>query len=246
MARIELRHTNIRMKDGLAGTATVDDDMVASEQTTLDIENVVLNTTVTDRVPIGARFIIAGETGSPIHVVTARTPAEDGPTTEITFTPALAMGVMDEAVITFQPQEIDIKIGNGNVTYTENMEYEYELDRGDLDTVREGDAVPLDVSLEFVYEFITTGTGENITPLDALKRKGGAAEWVSTDPDLCAPYAVDIEILHQPPCGTAQREVTLFPEFRRDSINPDLGAATVAVQGRCNVTEPVVYRETIE
>ena len=30
---------------------------------------------------------------------------------------------------------------DGNVTYTEHKEYEYLLDRGDLDTVREGDEV---------------------------------------------------------------------------------------------------------
>ena len=151
--------------------------------------------------------------------------------------------MVDDAVITFLPQQIDVKVGNGNLTYTETKNYNYELDRGNLDTVREGDEAPLEVSLEFVYEFVRTGTSEAITPVDAIKGIGGASEWVSSSADLCEPYCVDLVVFHDPPCGTAENETTTFPEFRRDSLEFDLSAATISCKGKCNVSEADIERE---
>ena len=71
---------------------------------------------------------------------------------------------------------------------------------------------------------------------------GGAAEWVSSSADPCEPYAIDIEVEHVPPCGGAEKEITLFPEFRADSKEVDFGEAAVSVSGRCNATEPIVTR----
>jgi hypothetical protein len=101
----------------------------------------------------------------------------------------------------------------------------------------------MDVNLDFVYEFVRTGTSENITPVDALKGVGGAAEWVSASDDPCEPYCVDIEVEHDPPCGTAESETTLFPDFRYDTLEFDLGEATISCTGRCNATEPTITRE---
>ena len=65
------------------------------------------------------------------HTVTARTPADAGPTTNIVFTPALGAGTYEDGgVVTFYPQNLNIKIGEGNLTYTEHTEYEYLKDRG--------------------------------------------------------------------------------------------------------------------
>jgi hypothetical protein len=169
---------------------------------------------------------------------------EGGTTWELTFTPAFLMADLpsDDDVITFLPQQIEVKIGEGNLTYTESKEYEYELDRGNLDSVREGNEVPMEVNLEFVYEFVRTGTSEAISPVDALKGIGGAAGWVSSAADACEPYAVDVEVEHNPPCGTDQTETTTFPDFRRDSLEFDLSAATIACTGRCNASEPTIVR----
>jgi len=211
-------------------------------ETEMDVDTVVLNTVETDQVPVGARFTVEGETGSPIHTVTARTPSS-GATTNISFAPALASGVADDAAITFLPQQLEIKIGEGNLTYTEHKEYEYLLDRGDLDTVREGNEVPMDVRIECVYEHITTGTSETISPMDALKQKGAASEWVSSASDLCEPYAVDVEVEHNVPCGTNQDETTLFPDFRHETAEVNFKDATISITGKCNVTEPIVTRQ---
>ena len=247
MARIELKNCIVRMKDGLSGTGAINDPTPVATDLEFDIDTVVLNAggLGTDVVPIGARFLVAGETdATQVHVVTERTPSDgSGTTTNIVFSPALGAGTYaDSGVLTFAANQLDIKIGDGNVTYTENSEYEYDLDRDTLDSVRAGAEVPIDVSLDFVYEYITTGTGEDISPMDALKQKGGAALWVSSSSDPCEPYSVDVEIVHTPICTTAEIETTVFPDFRSESREVNFGDAAVSVSGRCNVTEPTITR----
>ncbi len=196
-------------------------------------------------IPVGAKFTHAGETtATTVHTVVTRTPTDGlATTTAITFTPALGAGTYSQGdVITFQPIELEIKIGDGNITYTESSEYEYDLDRGVLDSVRAGDQVPMDVSLDFVYEYITTGTNETIAPMDALKQIGAASEWRSSSADPCEPYAVDVRVVHTPICTTQEIETTIFPDFRSESREPDLGEASVSVTGRCNVVQPTITR----
>lgn len=241
MARIELRHVTMLFQDGLAGTGAVDEAGLSGSEVDFDIDTVVLNTDTTDQIPVGARFTVAGETGSPIHTVTARTPSS-GTTTNIVFTPALAAAVAEDAVVTFLPQQISIKVGDGNISWTESREYNYDLDRGNLDTVREGDQQPMEVSIDMTYEYIRTGTSETISPSDALKGIGSAAEWVTSATDACEPYSIDIIVDHTVPCGTTQDEEVTFPDFRWESLAHDIGGATISATGRCNATAPTVVR----
>jgi hypothetical protein len=249
MARIELKNCDIKLKDGLSGTGAINEPTTApvATDTEFDIDTVVLNAggLGTDVIPIGARFTVDGETDSDqVHIVTERTPSDgSATTTNIVFTPALGAGTyVNDGVVTFAPIELEIKIGDGNLTYTESSEYEYDLDRGVLDTVRAGDQVPMDVNLDFVYEYISTGTGEEISPMDALKQIGGASEWRSSSSDPCEPYSVDVEVVHTPICTTQEIETTLFPDFRSESREPDFGGASVAVSGRCNAVQPIINR----
>jgi len=145
--------------------------------------------------------------------------------------------------------EIIIKIGEGNLTYDENVTREYTLNRGLLDEVRNGDEVPMDVTFDFVWEFITgnlDSAGVPPTIEDALKFKGNAAAWVSTDADACRPSALDIVLEHVPTCGagapTQEQEIITLPDFRYETLSHDLRAGTVACSGRCNATEATVVR----
>lgn len=245
MARIELRDVTVYVQDGLSGSGLLTADGTAND-TTININTIVLNTTDTDLVPIGARFYLPGESANTVHTVTDRTPADTSPTTCITFTPALGDGSYNsgnnENAVTFINQRLEVKIGEGNLTWTETKEYEYLRDRGNLDTVKEGDEQPVEMSLEFVYEYIKSASGTAITPVDALKNSGYASEWVSTSDDLCEPYCVDILAKHCVPCGTDQDEDILFTDFRWEGLDYDLQAATISVRGRCNVSEPTVTR----
>jgi hypothetical protein len=261
MARIELRDCTVRIKDGLGAhpsvfpctalgnkTLTPSKTAVAEDDTSCKVSSVSIPTAVgghTHKVPVGARFTIDGETTPMVHVVTAR--VQDGTdehlTTDITFSPALGAGTYDtDAEITFQSQLLEVKIGDGNITYTEHNEYNYLLDRDNLDTVKEGKEVPMDVKWDSVYEHITTGTSENISPMDALKGIGAASEWITYAEDPCEPYAVAIEVEHVPPCGTTQGETTLFPDFRSETREVNFKDATISVTGKCNVIEPIVTR----
>ena len=245
MARIQLRDTTIYIQDGLSGAAAINDaGGVVATDTTATIDAVVLNTDDTDLVPVGARLTFAGDTQ--VYTVTARTPASTSPTTDITFTPAKVAGAdnADDDVITFLPQRITIKIGDGDLSWTEARNFEYDLDRDRLDTVRQGEDVPVSVELAFTFEYVTTESGKAITPVDAIKRTGEATEWVSSSSDLCEPYAVDIYVIHDIPCGTDQDQDFLFPDFRYETLDFSLADASISVSGQCNVTEITTTRAT--
>jgi hypothetical protein len=208
--------------------------------TNLDIDTVSLNTSVTTKVPVGARFTIADELNSPVHTVTGRTGGDT--TTNIVFTPAMTGGGANNAVITFLPQRLEIKIGEGDLSWTESRELIYDRDRDQLDTVRLGQEQPVSVDLAFTFEYVTTQSGQAITPVDAIKRIGEATEWVSSSADLCEPYAVDIYVVHDVPCGTDQNQDFLFPDFRYESLDYSMQDATIAVTGQCNATDVVTTR----
>ena len=135
--RIQLRDCTLYLLDGLAGAAAVNEPTTApvADATTFAIDSVVLNTLVTDKVPVGARFTIAGETdATAIHVVTARTPADTGTTTGITFAPALGAGTYTKtAALTFVAQQLEVKLGDGDAKWDKNRQMKYDLDRGLLD-----------------------------------------------------------------------------------------------------------------
>jgi len=158
---------------------------------------------------------------------------------------------LKDAVLTIQDGttptalSITVKIGEGNLTYTESRNVEYILDRGLLDEVRLGDEIPLDVNFDFVWEYIsgnTTTTTNVPTVEDALKAQNNAAAWTSTDSDICRPFAVDLILTHTPACATADSETITFPDFRWDSLDHDLRAGTVACVGRSNATEATKVR----
>lgn len=133
-----------------------------------------------------------------------------------------------------------VKVGEGNLTFTENRTIEYILDRGLIDEVREGDEVPVDVSFEFNWEYLAGSPTSGALPTikEFLQQTGNAASHISSDPDNCAPYATDIEVLYEPVCGASagiENERITISDFRWESLDHDLRAATISVTGRANV-----------
>lgn len=137
---------------------------------------------------------------------------------------------------------IEVTLGTGNLTYDEKKARDYVLNRGLLDTVRNGDEAPIDVRLDATWEALTTpgGAGNPPSVEDAMKKRGPAASWTSTSADPCEPYCVDIEVINNPPCGAQGAEKVVLPDFRYESINHDLKAGTLSFTGKCNVTEALV------
>ncbi len=224
--------------DGGTGTGP------AQGNTSLSVGTVSLNGLDGDLIPVGCRFTIAGETAATTeHVVTARTPTSTSPTTSITFTPALGAGSYSTgAVLTFLPNEVEITIGDGDLKYTEADQFKYDLDRGELDTVRRGDDQPMEVTTNFTFDQVKSSSGEAITPIEALKGTGAAAEWVTSSSDLCEPYAVDLVVEDVRPCGGTSSATYTFPDFRSEKRDYDIKNATIAVSGKCNALEPTIVR----
>lgn len=135
------------------------------------------------------------------------------------------------------PKNVELLIGTGNLTYTEKMNLEYIRERGSLDSVREGDEDPVDVSFDFQWEFLTSSTGGTETIEEAIKQTGNAADWVTSAIDTCEPYAVDITIKYAPPCGGIDDEYIVLPYFRRTQLQHDLRAGTVSCTGSCNIKQ---------
>lgn len=141
------------------------------------------------------------------------------------------------------PNTLDIKVGEGNLTYSESRNVEYILDRGNLSEVRLGDQVPLDVSFDLIWDYISSPSSGTIpSPEDALKQKNRASGWTSSDSDVCRPYALDVIVIFDPACATADTETITLPDFRYESIDHDLRAGTLSVSGKCNAVEATAVR----
>lgn len=149
--------------------------------------------------------------------------------------------VLSDGGVGSAKKSLTIKVGEGNLTWTERREMEYTLDRGLIDEVRLGDETPMEVSFEFVWDYLK-GVSPTPSIYEAIKGAGLADDWVSTDPDTCRPFAVDITVTYDPECGTGNVETITLPDFRYEELGPDLRNGTISCTGRCNATEPTSIR----
>lgn len=207
----------------------------------VDGVNVATINNFTGVVETGTEFTLAGESGSPVHTVLSHTETGQN-TTSITFTPS-ATAVANSALITFHPHSLEVTIGEGTLEYTEKRNMEYKLEKGIIKYVRLGDQVPVDVSMDFVWEFLTAAVGGTVPTIeDVLKHRGLASTWVSTDTDLCQPYSVDIEVTYTPPCGGVEEEIISLKMYRWEELQHSFKDAQVSTKGKCNILEATVER----
>lgn len=243
MATIDLKNATIRIKDGYTGPAG-SHAVNNSGGYSIGAVTMVVDG-FTGAVAVHDWFTVAGDVDTRGNLVHHRITAHTetlGNTTSITFTPALVVAVVDDAVVTVLPHELEVKVGEGNCTYDETFAREYKLNRGKLNTVRDGDDTPMDVSLDFEWEFLKANTGQQPSVEDALKKRGQAAAWISSSADSCEPYAVDIEIEYTPPCGSEDLEIITLPDFRVEKLSHNPKDGTVACTGKCNATEAIISR----
>jgi hypothetical protein len=241
MAQIDLRYATIRLKDGFSGTGKSNEAAMAGV-TDLDVDTLAGFPDSGTVVPKGARFY-ANAHPTDIYTVTDHTESMST-TVNVTFSPALANAISDGDDITFLPAQVEINIGEGNLTWTEKREINYKLNRGVLNTVVQGDDQPMEVNTEFLYEFYTSNAdGFNPTPVDFIKRTGAASELASSSSDPCEMFSVDMEVEYIPPCGSQDPEIVTFPDFRYEQIEADLKNGTFSISGKCNAVEPIVERD---
>lgn len=244
MAVVDLKFATVTLQDGSI-TASALTGFVSVGSTTSGSNTMTVGTG-TGIIAAGRTFTVAGETGTPVHTVTSHVETT-GNTTSIHFVPVMASTVSTGAALTIPsqtgPNELEIKIGSGNLSYTEKRNYDYRLDRGLLDTVREGDQAPVEVSLEFVWEFLRSTGSEPVTPEEAFKKVGAAANWKTSSSDPCEPYALNIIVLYHPPCGDTLDEKIVFNDFRWETLDHSYKDGQISVKGSCNVTDATVTRE---
>jgi hypothetical protein len=241
MAVIDLKEARIFLDDGYAGpggTPAIDNGTgyIAGTST-------VVVDGFTGNVEDGDRFYIAGDVdanGRLVEHVVVSHIESTGDTTSITFSPVTETAVVDDAVITMLPHRLEIKIGEGNVTYTESKEFEYFRDRGLLDTVREGDEQTMEVAFDFTWEELTASTGDPKTVEDFLKNIDDDLTSSSADP--CEPFSVDVVIENEPDCTDVEWEHTTLPDFRYEELAHDIDAGSVAVSGQCNASQAIHTR----
>lgn len=146
------------------------------------------------------------------------------------------------------PNKLEIKIGEGEISWTEARPLEYTNDRGKIDARNLGDEVPLEVSLSAKWEYYRGDGLGNPSPVDVLKFKNDAANWVSTDPDGCQPKCIDLIIENVPDCaGAGKMETYVFPKFFAENIefNISPSSSDMSFSGTCLAIEPTTVREDI-
>lgn len=143
------------------------------------------------------------------------------------------------------PKVLTLKLDEGNLTYSVKKNREYRKDRGNLDTVRDGDDEPMEVTLQCRFHSIKSDTGETVTPFEFLTKTGAASAYVTTAADTCAPYAIDIVVEITNDCGSVKDEVLTFSEFRYEDIGGDFGAGQLSISGKCNAVMPTSVRTTL-
>ena len=171
-----------------------------------------------------------------------------GKTWSLTFTPAVAAGetIIDGDVITYLPQRIIAKVGDGDFEWTENDDPIFDSDRDRLDGVRAGKEVPMDVTTSSVVNFLKSSSGDQVTFYEALHRTGGAADWHNSAIDPCEPYCIDLFVLDIPPCGSEDAEVMYFRRFYPTSKRGTIKDGVLEITGKCNSLKPEVTREALE
>ena len=141
------------------------------------------------------------------------------------------MSLRDATIFIGGAAGIEVAIGDGNVTWTENRPLKYTTEGVVIDDVVEDIEQPLDVTFAFTWKRATA------TPIQLIQKIKGTPALTSSDTsDPCRPYAVDIYIKMQITCDATPdyRQITL-PDFRYETLEYDLSAGTISATGKCNV-----------
>ena len=262
MAQIDIKNCTIRFCDGRLGTLTIGTSTSAvtytalsqhwGSRTAIRVRHVNGGASQSLSVVVSGYDITVNLATDGASVVTSTAndvkAAVDGNVDAAALVTTVSGGAGLAAVAAYASlatgsRTLVIKVGEGNLTYSEKQSRQYILDRGELDDVRDGDDEPIDVSLDLVWEFITAETGSGTpTPEDVLKKVGEASGWATTSDDPCEPYCIDIELENDANCSSQEREFVMFEEFHWESLDQDLRAGTIKLTGKCNRTRASLYR----
>ena len=169
---IDLKQVDFYLQDGFLANG-VNTTLVAIGGTTLTAV-----TGIVGLIPNGVLLAFPGDL-TPYSVVS--TTLTGGNVTSITFSPPLVVAVAGGGTFIAGPNQLKIKIGEGNLTYSEKVTREYKKDRGKLDQVRDGEEMPMDVNFQFAFLFLSSPSGA-LTPTieEFFYQSGPASGYLST------------------------------------------------------------------
>jgi hypothetical protein len=257
MAQIDLKECTIKLFDGTLGTVTLDStpadsDLVLtakSKHIGSDKISVEMLDPSTASGPLGVAVsgrkitvTLGTSSASAIDSTAAevKTAIEGNTTANALVSVALetaGTGVVEaqvEASLDGQ-QSLTVKVGEGNLTYSEHRAVEFTRDRGVLDSVRLADEEPMDISMDIMWEWISSVASSGTPTMeDALKQINEASAWVTTADDTCQPFCVDIEFHNAPQCTGIEDEILMFEEYYYETLDHDPREGTISTSGRCN------------
>jgi hypothetical protein len=134
-------------------------------------------------------------------------------------------------------ENVTLKIGQGNLSWTETRQLEYTPDRGVVASgfVRELDEVPMEVSFDVIFEYYSTKSGvATYTPVEIIKGTSSGTTTFTSDGAAGEPYACRIQVVN---VTTTDTETFEFEQFTWENINFDMRAGTLSVTGKCKLKE---------
>lgn len=121
---------------------------------------------------------------------------------------------------------ISIRVGEGTFAYSIKRDIQQRKSRGKLDKVREGEEFPTEISMQFVWDNISSSGSEPPTFEEIIY--GTAPGWISANADFdpSGPYMVHLQLVNQVPCygigGGSETETLNFPFFTVADFNHSL------------------------
>ena len=265
MAQIDIKECTIKAFDGTLGTLTVEsvpadsdlDFTAVSKHIGSDRISVILadpgSASATLGIVVDGRKITVNLATDATSVITStaalvKAAIEGEAAANALVTVALetaGTGLVEAAVEDWLAGQnsISIKIGEGNLPFSEHMNRVFTRDRGILDTVKNDEDEPLDFSMDATWEWLASvGGGSAPTFEDCVKHRNDASTWLTTADDTCQPYCIDIELHNAPGCSAVEDEIHMFEEYYYETADHDLNDGTISTAGRCNRTEANVRR----
>lgn len=237
MNEVDIKNSRIYLRDGKTvqvGAATLTDGISAAGQAVINFatgevanEGLEVGMWLAPNSTLRPRYFITDITGDAVTVHTN------------------LLAAIPDATRLYRSDwnQIEVEIGEGNLSYSEKAPREYKLSRGRLNRVKNADEEPLEVSIDAIWEYIESNGVDPVSITEALRRSGNASSWISVGEE-CMPYSLDLAVVYTPDCAelTDPNELLIFPDFRYESIDGDLSAGSLAIPGKCLALKPISAR----
>ena len=103
--------------------------------------------------------------------------------------------------------EVEVKLEEGNLSWSEARPVEIISDRGTLDHARRGDEQLIELTFSMMYSTHLDPNSATPTVYEALTRQGAAAAWVSQNFGDSDDYSVNLEFIIADPAGGTDEEI---------------------------------------